>query len=152
MFFTDYVCKGKFWVGWGELGLVRLSRDAHFTCSNPSSPQTHQKLTCIQLVCLIFELLVSLWGDCRMNIHRKGGPGAGQISTMWNKMLLSINLNCLALWIIHLKSLKCSLKIFKSLQMVFQANVRSSSSAIFCYPIQNICILTQFHKAKKYKQ
>ena len=40
--------KGKFLV---KLGLARLCRDTRFAHSNPSSPQTHQKLT--QLVCLI---------------------------------------------------------------------------------------------------
>ena len=40
----------------------------------------HFKLT-IQLVCLICVLLVSLWGDCQTDIHKKGGLAAGQIST-----------------------------------------------------------------------
>jgi len=31
---------------------------------------------------MICELLVSLWGDCRTDIHRKGGPAAGRISTV----------------------------------------------------------------------
>jgi len=61
--------------------LAQLHREAQDTRFN--STLAHLKLTknlntFIQLVCLICELLVSLWGDCRMDIHRKGGPAAGQ--------------------------------------------------------------------------
>jgi len=56
------------WWVWGNLGFARLHRDARFARSNPSSPQTHQKLTFIQLVCLIVELVVSYWGLSRKKL------------------------------------------------------------------------------------
>jgi len=44
-------------------------------------------------VCLIREVLdqVSLWGDCRTDIHRKGGPAAGRISTAKRKTSIIIS-------------------------------------------------------------
>jgi len=61
------------------LGLARLRRDARF---NPSSPQTHQKLTFIQLVFnsgVIGELL----GHCRTNSQKKKGVRNGRIATSY---------------------------------------------------------------------
>ena len=56
LYFTDCM-KVSFWWVRGKLGLARLRRDARFARSNPSLPRTHQKLTFIQLVCLIVGLL-----------------------------------------------------------------------------------------------
>ena len=77
------VCFGEFEASYGWPG---------FACSNPSSPQTHQKLTFIQLVCLIVELLVSYWGHCWTNSQKKGrnsqkrkASGTGRIATSFKE-------------------------------------------------------------------
>jgi len=70
---TFTVCmEVSFWWVWDELGLARLRWDARFACSNPSSLQTHQKLTFIQLVCLI--------------VDRVTGELLGRIPTIKTKM------------------------------------------------------------------
>ena len=52
--------KVSFWWVRGKLGLARLRWDARFARSNPSLPRTHQKLTFIQLVCLIVGLFYTI--------------------------------------------------------------------------------------------
>jgi len=56
------------------------------------------------------------------------------------KQLLFININHQFLWILHLNSLKCGLKILKSLRMDFYANFKILTYSHFCYPMQNSCM------------
>ena len=78
--------KVRFWWGWGKLGLELAKRASQV---NPSLPQTHQKLTFIQLLCLIVQLLVIYWGHCQTNSQTRKVSGTGRIATS-----LKITLQC----------------------------------------------------------